>query len=267
FDFIDWRRSPSRKGRYQAKLSTALLDLKLLGIIMQEAVERDLITGNPCLRLGIQREKPPEKPELTAEDCELIRKSIPDVTDPIVREMLANSFEIARYQGCRLSETRLNPQTDVTLPVGDAFGTIQFRAKGNRVHVTTLHTNLVPLFRRLKEEGKTTTWKLPESAGRQWASNKWWKFLDRIGLKEKGITFHGLRVTVATEMVRNNVPENKAMKYLGHASTTVNRIYQRLRPRDLGDCVDGIGGGRTYPASSPAATVRHVGAAGKRRKS
>jgi hypothetical protein len=238
FDFVRWRQTPAkRSGVYTARLNTALLELKILRLIMQEAVRRGLAQGNPCVSLGIAKAKPKVKPELTAEDCELIRQKIGTVTDQVKREMFANSFEIARYQGCRLSETRLNPQTDVDLDAG----TIRFYQKGSREFTTALHPKLVPLFKRLRQEGRTSTWTPPPKSGRQWASTAWWKFLDAHGFTSRGICFHTTRVTVVTELARANVPEAKAQAFVGHASTIVHRIYQRLRPADLEDCTKVVG--------------------------
>lgn len=246
FAYVEWRKSADkRNGKYKACQNTAILELKTLRLIAQEAVLRGLIQGNPCVKLGIKRESPKVKPELTAEDVAKIREEIPKWKNEEHRKMFGVSFEIARYQGCRLSETRINPQTDVTI-VGDS-GLIRFHAKGGKEFATMLHPALAPLFQRLKSEGRTTTWDIPKGRGRQWAASAWWKFLRSIGLKAKGITFHSTRVTVVTEMARNDIHESKAQAYVGHASTTVHRIYQRLRPADLTSVVSAVGGGDKCP--------------------
>jgi integrase len=249
FAYIAWRQKPDKsKGKYRACHNTALMELKALRIIMDEAVNRGQAQGNPCLRLGVKKERVREKPELSDADCEKIRSEIPNVADPAKQEMLANSFEIARFQGCRLSETQLNPIADV-----DTKGmTITFRIKGGKDHTAPLHPALLPLFDRLRAEGKTSTWtKPPKISSRQWASATWWKFLDDIGLKAKGITFHGTRVTVISEMARADIHESKAMAYVGHAGPTVHRIYQRLRPADLKDCTSAVGAGKPPSSSTP----------------
>lgn len=242
FQYVTWRQKPDReKGKYKACLNTVLTEIKVLRIILQEAVERGMCPGNPCIKLGIKAGKPKQKPELTAEHCATIRAEIRKVEDSYERQLLRTSFEIARHQGCRLKETQINPMTDV-----DITGRrIRFKVKGGKEHIAPLHPNLVPLFEELQSEGRTTTWCVPPNRPQKWAGtwagNVWFRFLTRIGLKKDNITFHSTRVTVATEFVRKNVPEAKAMKYLGHASTTVHRIYQRLRLDDLSDCVDAIG--------------------------
>lgn len=244
YSFVTWRQKPDKaSGKYAACYNTALQDLKTLRIILHEAVERRLITGNPCVKLGLRKEEQTQKPELTDEDCAKIRAEIQKIVDPDRKEMLSNSFEIARHQGCRISETLLNPMTDVDL----VAGTIHFNIKGARDHITALHPALRPLFAKLQADKRTTTW--TDGNCRQWPAVTWFRFLRKIGLKEKGICFHSNRVTVATEMARNNVPENKAMAYIGHSSTTVHRIYQRLRPRDVSGCADVIAAGK-HPSSS-----------------
>ena len=247
FQYIEWRSRPNKaRGKYRCCQNTALMELKVMRLVMQEAIERRIVSANPCIKLGIKRDRPKEKPELSAEDCAVIRSAIPSVADPVEREMLHHSFEIARYQGCRLAETRLDPVNDVDL----ALGTIRFRsAKGGKDFTTRLHPDLVPLFEDLQKRGVRATWTIPDGRGRQWASAKWWKFLDGLGLKSRGVTFHSTRVTVVTELARANVHESKAQSYVGHSSTTVHRIYQRLRPNDLTDCTRAISAGK--PPSSP----------------
>jgi integrase len=122
------------------------------------------------------------------------------VPDAQKREFLSNSFEIARCQGCRLSETRLNPMTDLDL----ANRHIAFGVKGGGTHVTLLHDKLVPLFEQLQRAGRTATWSPPDDAGcRQWASTQWNRFFDAIGLRQRlpNACFHSLRVTAATAMI------------------------------------------------------------------
>ena len=177
---------------------------------------------------------------LTDEDCDLIRTEIQKVDNVVVREMLATSFEIARYQGCRLNETRLDPLTAVDL----TNHTISFSAKGGKEFITALHPKLVPLFERMIAEGRRETWSQPEGTARQWASNKWFTFLNTHGLKAKigdAACFHSTRVTVVTRMARANVSISKAKSYVGHASTLIHTTYQRLRPEDLEGCTDAVG--------------------------
>jgi hypothetical protein len=82
-------------------------------------------------------------------------------------------------------------------------------------------------------------------------SSDWHDFLRRSGLKRKilGVTPHCLRVTAATRMARAGVSISKAMKFLGHASEIVHRIYQKLRTDDLDDCLAALGPTPPSPVS------------------
>ena len=237
--YVAWRKVPDLgKGKYRAGHNTALLDLKILRLIMTEALEREYAVGNPVVSLGLKRARIQLKPAYSLADLEFIRAEIAKLKDADDLEFFSNSFEIGRYQGCRVSETYLNPMTDVDL----AARTITFLTKGDRLHETMLHEKLVPLFTKLQAEGRTTTWVRPPTARRQWPSLRWHRFLNRIGLRASlaGACFHSLRVTVATENARAKVPENMVLRYMGHASPTINRVYQRLRSQDLGDCTKAI---------------------------
>lgn len=70
-------------------------------------------------------------------------------------------------------------------------------------------------------------------------------FFKAIGLPH--LCFHCTRVTVITRMARAGVPISQAMRYVGHASTAVHKIYQRLAASDLSSAVNAIsyGGGAT----------------------
>lgn len=240
--FMTWRQVPDKKkGKYKACHNTALLELKILSLIMAEALERAYCPFNPCRDLKIGKMDVKEKPEYTDDDITFIRDKIA-IEDEPQRTFLNNSFEIARYHGCRLSETHLNPMTAVTFTRDHSGkvikGKINFKTKGRRTHTPPLHSALWPLFERLQAEGKTETYERPPNPSRTW-----WNFLNRIGVKKKNpnACFHSLRVTAATRLARSNeVKESSAMKYLGHASVTIHRAYQRLRSDDLDDCLDAL---------------------------
>lgn len=244
YGYVAWRQVPNHKlGIYKASRNTALLELKVLRLVMFEAVERGLCQGNPCVKLRLVREPSKLKPAMTEEIIKLIREKIADIKDPDEREFFYLSFEIARYQGCRLKETSLNPQIDVAIHSSGKTGKICFHIKGGKEFTTLLHPNLIPIFKKLKAQGRTVTWKIPDGMSRQWASTKWFRFMRDHGIKSEllGVCFHSTRVTVATEMYRGNIPIRKAKEYVGHASTTVHEAYKRSEPDDLGECVHVIG--------------------------
>lgn len=242
FDYMTWRAQPDKKhGKYEACHNTALMELKTLRIILNEAVVRGHCTGNPCVKLKIAKEKSRSAPELTNAQLDDIREAISQVADPKLREFYEITFDMARWQGCRINATRLNPLLDVTIT--GQTGTIRFVSKG-KDFVTMLHPRLIPLFTRLKEARRAITWSVPAQVKNKdtWASLQWTNFFTHRGFKSKipGICHRSFRVSVVTRMARNNVPESKAKEFVKHASTTVHRVYQRLIPEDLADCAKAI---------------------------
>lgn len=235
FAYVAWRQSPDKSnGKFRACHNTAITEVKGLAMIMSEALRRGYIMSNPCSDLHLRMRERTIKPELTDADIDFIRGCIEREPEPR-RTFFKNSFEIARYQGCRISETKLNPMIDVDIvPSGD--NRIRFRTKTGKVIDVPLHPKLIPFFTDLKARGQTQTYPLG------FASSHWHNFLKRTGLPNRmpHVCFHSLRVTVATRLARANVPESKAMKFLGHASTTVHRLYQRLRTEDLDDAVKAL---------------------------
>jgi hypothetical protein len=230
-EYMAWRQKPNKSiGKYKAGHNTAHLEIKFLGIIMAEAVLRNYAPFNPCRDLEIKRVRGREKPELTAEAHTLIERQIAKEREPM-RTFFRNSYDIARYHGARLSETYLNPMTDVDL--NGPHSRIRFKAKGGKMHTVLLHPDLLPLFTRLRNNGAIETYPKPASPAKEWH-----KFLKRAGVKAllHGACFHSTRVTVASILARSGVSEKKAMAYIGHASTTVYRSYVRLQPDDLREC-------------------------------
>lgn len=235
FKYMVWRKKPDKsKGKYNAGHNTAHLELKLLSLLMKEAVIRGFAPFNPCRDLDIKRVRGKIKPEFTPEIVAMIRAAIRREPEPL-RTFFQNSFDIAILHGVRLSETHLNPieQVDIWETNNGPTGRITFHTKGGKTHTVMLHPELIPLFQKLRAEGATETYKKPDYPARTWHN-----FLKRAGIKAilPNACFHSTRVTVASTLARQGVPERKAMEYIGHASTTVHRSYVRLRPEDLSEC-------------------------------
>lgn len=231
--YVAWRtRADKPRGKFGAGHNTAVAEIKSLSMLMSEAARRGYCVSNPCRDLGLRFAERRRKPELTDADIDEIRACIQREPEPL-RTFLSNSFEIARYQGCRLSETWLNPMTDVDT---EPAGKIRFRAKGGRTHEAPLHPKLVPLFTDLKSRGQTETYPRGHTPAH------WHHFFRRHGIAQRipNICFHSLRVTSASRMARAKIPESQAMRFLGHASTTIHRSYQRVRLEDLGDAMKAL---------------------------
>lgn len=227
--YLNWRAQQKRHCGKPIARNTAITELKFLGVLMGEAQRRGYCEQNPCVRMGLKRDPAREKPEMTDQEIALIRSKLDElVKEQPAREWMQTCFEVAIHQGCRLSETSV-PMSWIDLE----RRTIIFRAKGGKIFTTALHSGLVPLFAKLRAENRAVTCTLP-----QLASKDWHFFFKEIGLPH--LCFHCTRVTVVTRLARAGVSQSQAMRFVGHASETVHRIYQRLNAADLQACLDAI---------------------------
>jgi integrase len=215
-DYPQFRTKPPEKIIRRRSFNTALTELKVFSAILQEAVKRSYITANPCLRLGLRRTRPKQKPEITREEQQRIENELA-TRDQWMRDC----WLVAMRQGCRLSETAV-PITHIDTETG----TVMFFTKGGRVHTAPLHDDLLPLLRVARRRKRATLVELPK-----YPAKKWHQFFKRIGLPH--LSFHCTRVTVVTRLARKGHTMTQTKAYVGHASDTVHAIYQRLAPADV----------------------------------
>ena len=248
-DYMTWRTSQTKRvSKKHPAYNTALAELRLLSRVLQEAVHRGYIFANPLARINIKRHRPAEKPELTDADIATIRAALAEREGhlPLQDRWMTISFEIALHQGCRVSETSVK-----LADIDENAGQITFHAKGHNVFTTALHPALIPMIRQLRAAGVDRTCLLPGMATKEWH----WLLKGRPERGWKGICphacFHCTRVTAITRMARNNVPIQKAMRFVHHADEAVHRIYQRLQADDLDLCVEAL---RFAPTSGTAET-------------
>lgn len=236
-EYVAWRTGwKKRNTRKQVTKNTALLDLRLLSVVMQEAVKLGFIASNPVAKPGIPRDLPQEKPEIKEKEFQTIRADLEHKD-----EWMRVSFEIAAATGCRLRETVIALK-DVDLK----RGTILFRPKGGegRNFTAPLPTVLRPMFEKMKAEGRKTTLTMPFQPSRAWRN-----LFDR--LKMPHLCFHCLRVTYVTRLARSGVPLSAAMRLVNHSSQVVHRIYQRLGVDDVRQYADVASGGPMPGAATP----------------
>ena len=213
--FVDWRQhGHPDAGCYKASHNTALQDVKLLRLVMHEAVANEFANSNPCTRLGDRPDPVPKKPRITEAEHERILQALGN--EP---EWMLTSYMIAWEQGCRFSETCL-PLSDVDL---DRM-VIGFRVKGRKDSVSEfpLSPKLVPMFRKFKNEGRKQTFVMPVGASQRWS-----RFFTRIGLSH--ICFHCCRVTFVTRCEESGLTAEEAMRLVGHSSYQVHKVYRRMK--------------------------------------
>lgn len=218
FDYVKWRQNPPKNcGVYSAAYNTALKEIVLLNILLNESKLRGYINDNPCLRHGMKRNNSKEKPEITDKEIKIIRDNLKKAP-----EWMSIAFEIAIHQGCRLSETCM-PMSDIDL----TNKRITFTIKGNKRFTTAIVPDLIPLLKKLRKEGRVMTYTRPKHL----VGKPWWFFFKKAGLSH--LCFHCTRVTVVTRLARAGIPMSQAMKFVGHSSALVHLIYQRLNVEDV----------------------------------
>jgi integrase len=215
-EYPSFRTKPPTNAIRARSFNTALTELKVFSAILQEAVRRGHLNANPCVRLGLKRTPPKQKPEITTAEQTKIEFAL-EKQDDWMRE----SWLVAMRQGCRISETAV-PMSNIDLTAR----LITFVGKGGRIHTAPLHKDLLPVIRRAKKQRRSHLVSLPK-----YAPKKWHQFLRRLGFRH--LSFHATRVTVVTRLARKGYSMAQTKAYVGHASDTVHAIYQRLAPVDV----------------------------------
>lgn len=213
-DYIEWRQvAHPDQGTRKAAKNTAILELKFLSALMDEAVESGFASANPCVKLGIKRAKPKVKPKITAAEHKTITKALKKKP-----KWMRISYQIAWEQGCRFSETCL-PLSEVDLK----RGTIGLRTKGHKESIAEvpLSPRLRPMFEGMKRARRKRTFEMPAQP-----SQIWWRFFQEIELSH--LCFHCTRVTFISRCHEAGIPEADVMRLVLHASETVHRIYPRV---------------------------------------
>ena len=225
-DFLEWRQTAHPEaGSYAGCQNTALTELRVLGVIMGEAVRRGYAERNPILRLGIKRQPSDAKPVIPDGHLAALVQALETEL-----EWMRVCFTIGLHTGLRLNETRLwlpNVDTERRTITLDA-------PKGGQARAFTVPyeaPELAALLARLKaDRGEAWAFDWPKNL----PSKAWFLFFRRMS-KEHGLppySFHCLRVTFITRGARAGIPENIMRKLVNHAGTTVHRAYQRLSIED-----------------------------------
>ena len=222
FAYIDWRTAQVKeKSKKNISINTALAEVKLLGMILDEGIKRGLLAVNHARKMGIAKDDPSQKPELTDDDLNIIRSALK--TKP---EWMRISFEIAMETGLRFSDTRL-PRSAVNL----AAGTIHLeKPKGGRGKAFSIpiYRGVRPMVEEFMKSKKAFIWSPSDGTP---ASIHWMRFWSEVGIT--GACFHCSRVTFVTRGMRAGIPESVMMKMVNHGSKMISRIYQRWNVSDV----------------------------------
>jgi integrase len=231
-DYIVWRVGRKKKSGKRAGRNTAIQEIKILQGFMNEAVRRDLINANPLATLKVKKTEPKKKRALLPEEIAICREAL--ITEP---DWMRVAFEIALFTGCRLRETRI-ALDDVDLD--SSIPTITFSAPkgGSKVAFSIPAPKaLIPLLSDMRRKGQSHT----IDAFPFQPSRRWQQFFEKIGIQ--GVCFHCLRVTKITQMRREGVPREVAMRLVNHSSELIHLLYDRHQVQDLAAFADSGTGG------------------------
>ncbi len=219
-EYVAWRQV-QRPGMKKRAKNTALLEIKFLSRVVQHAVRLGLAHANPLYRLGIKKDAPKEKVEITKAEQAVIEAALADE-----KPWMRDAWDVMMKQGCRIGATA-TPLRDID----EEEGTILFLKQKGKRHLAPLHKDLLPLVARRKAEGAEKLVDVPRMG-----SIQWWKFFKRIGMGHH--CAHDTRVTVITRLARKGVPARKTMRYVGHGSVAVHAVYTKLKTEDVEDVGD-----------------------------
>lgn len=221
FDYLSWRTSQvKQKSRRSPGVNTAIGELKLLGLILDEALARGLCERNEARKLNIERAQPLERPEMTDADIRLIYESLRP-------PWMVKSFHVALHTGLRFSETAIKREQ---VRVAEQQIVIDAPKGGRkRGFAIPIYPPIARMIEDFMASGQAALWALPHKE-RKLTGIYWTRFFRSIGLNH--LCFHCTRVTFVTRGARAGVPEGAMMKMVNHASKEIHRIYQRVTSAD-----------------------------------
>jgi len=229
FGYCDWRTAQVKeKSRKNVSINTALAELKLLGMIIDEAIKRGLTTGNPARKMGIKRVESGIKPEFTDDNIAQIREALK--TRP---EWMRTSFALALATGLRFQDTRIARHA-VNLTARTILIEKPKGGRGKEFSIP-IYGSIRPMITKFMEGKRQFIWDPHDNTP---ASIHWLKFWREIGIP--GLCFHCTRVTFITRGMREGTPESLMMKMVNHASKLISRIYQRWNVEDVRRAAEGL---------------------------
>ena len=225
-EYLDWRTNYKKKTGKTAGRNTAIMELKLLAMIMGEAVRLGHADANPLVSLKLRRDKSAKKPELTDQEICEIREALK--AEP---EWMQIAFDISLHTGCRLRETRL-PVNCIDFTENKITFSSPKGGEG-RAFSIPMPSALRPRLTRICKSGRKFTVEFPFQPSRRWQ-----QFFIKIG--KPHLCFHCLRVTYVNRLRRAGVPREAAMRLVNHSSELIHQIYQREKVDDVTQWRDAV---------------------------
>jgi integrase len=212
--------------------NTAIGELKLLGQIMKEALERHMVTENVARALGFEREEPEETRAWTDEELERVAVALG--TPENAFGWMRVTYLLGRYQAARLGSCAV-PLKCIDLKAQSITYPNPKGGRG-RAYTQPIDSRLLAPLREIiehrKAQGKVTLCDIPDFTKAEVPpSVQWRRFLDGLGITD--VSHHDLRRTWVTEAALAGIPESVACRFSNHSSLTIHRIYQRFTAGDM----------------------------------
>lgn len=210
-DYLSWRKGTARH-------NTVRLELKFFSFVLNEAIRREYCERNVLAQVKIQREAPPEKPELLDDLMIAAREAFGSQT-----WWMRIVFEIQAHIGCRFAET------SIPLKRIDFEQNLIWVEDSKRKSDDPKKLFPVPMTEQLKQillplKGQERT--VPPLTGEM--NHRF----NRVMKRATGATSHSLRVSFISRCHRAGLTEHQAMLLVNHSSRLVHRIYSRLNVDD-----------------------------------
>jgi hypothetical protein len=224
--YLGWRQ------KHGGERNTAIHEIKFLGTLMDEAINRGYATVNPARKLHIEKSASVEKVPWSDFEVEKVGNALAE------RDRFGwmhVTFLMGLHQAVRLRQSQI------------PLSCIDFRrriiaypadkVKGGKSYSQPIDPGFFPILQQLVAHRQTTAspvlCEIPLLA-----SVEWRKFLDALGFKH--LCHHGLRATWITKAALAGIPESLAKRFVNHASSQVHAIYQKITATDLMPMLDAL---------------------------
>lgn len=214
--------------------TTANIALKVLNSILSYAKSKDLIPTNPCKDIERLAEQKKEKPVPNDNDINLL------FSKPWESEMVRECCFIAANTGMRIGEiiALQGYQIKDDYILVDANETrLGYRkapknGKARKIPISKeLRNSIVPFIRGADEYLFTINGN--SHVVPQTIYSKLYAQLKKIGLGDKGFTFHSFRHYFNTKLVAADINPEKIRAIVGHSSEAMTEHYLHLSVEDL----------------------------------
>jgi integrase len=234
-NYLEWRKTHGgkKKGGHR---NTAIHEIKFLGQLMDEAVNRGYASTNPCRKLHLEKTPPAEKVPWSNDEVEKVLAAA-EAQDRF--GWMHAAFLMGRFQAVRLR------QSAVPLSCVDFSRRLitypNEVVKGRKGYGQPIDPEFFSVLQELvahrQKLGKSTLCDIPGDREDP-PSVQIRQFLDGLGLHH--LVHHGLRATWITQAALSGIPESIAKRFVNHASTQVHEIYQKITASDMLPMLDGL---------------------------